>query len=58
MVRQVADWKLGGIACVSPASRNIYCPYDGGTDIFSFSVPPSALEASFARWMSTHPGKL
>lgn len=50
--KQIADWIETGVAFVSPRTKNIYCPYDGGMDIFSFSKPASTLENKFSSWMS------
>jgi len=52
LTRQVADWEESGIALVSPSSKNIYCPYDGGMDVFVYSQSPSSLESKFRSWMS------
>ena len=46
------------VAIASPASRNIFCPYDGGMDIFTFSVPCSGLEEKYSTWLSTRADKL
>jgi hypothetical protein len=55
---QVADEKVAGITIVSPTTRNIYCPYDGGMDIFAFSKSPSYLEKKFSTWMSLRSDKM
>ena len=58
LTREVADWKETGVAFVSPRTKNIYCPYDGGLDIFAFSEPKSSLEGKFKSWMSGREDKL
>lgn len=54
-VRLLADWQEVGISFVSPSTRNIFCPYDGGMDVFTFSIAPDALCTRFAAWQSTRP---
>ncbi len=56
--RCIADEQETSVAFISPATKNIYCPYDGGMDIFSFSISPQSLEEKFQRWMSGRPDKL
>lgn len=58
LVRQIADDKEFGVTFVSPATRNIYCPYDGGMDIFSFATPGPDLETTFSSWRSHRADKL
>lgn len=58
MTRQVADWQETGITLVSPATMNIYSPYDGGLDVFAFTVPPSSLDAQFPSWLSGRADRL
>ncbi len=58
LTRKVARWELAGITFVSPRSGNLYCPYDGGMDVFCFSLEPSLLEERFRTWMSEHEGRL
>jgi len=58
LTRQVADWKESGITFVAPSTRNIYSPYDGGMDVFAFSVSPSVLEGKFRSWMSEREDRL
>lgn len=58
MTRQIADWKETGVTLVSPLTMNIYSPYDGGMDIFVFSMPPESLEDKFKFWMSGREDKL
>jgi len=53
LTRQIADCRESGITFVAPSTRNIYCPYDGGMDVFVFSVSPSGLESKFRSWMSS-----
>jgi hypothetical protein len=53
LTRQIADWQESGITFVAPSTKNIYCPYDGGMDVFVFSVSPSGLESKFRSWMSS-----
>ena len=57
LTKEVADWKVSGIAFVSPSTKNIFCPYDGGMDVFSFSVSPSTLEDKYRSWMSSRQDK-
>lgn len=52
-IRLLADWREVGVSWVSPATRNILCPYDGGMDVFTFSVAPMELRSRFAAWGST-----
>jgi len=58
LVRQIADEEEYGVTFVSPATRNTYCPYDGGMDIFSFATPSLGLEATFSGWRSHRADKL
>jgi len=58
LVREVAhDWERM-VTLVSPASKNVYCPYDGGMDIFVFSRSIPELEAKFSAWLSSRPDRL
>jgi hypothetical protein len=52
-VRGVADDVEDFVVFVSPATRNIYAPYDGGMDIFTFTVSPELIKAQFAAWKSS-----
>ncbi len=58
LTRQVADWEESGVTFASPASKNIYCPYDGGMDIFPYAKSPGILEAKFRPWMSSREDKM
>lgn len=58
LTRQVADWDEAGVTLVSPASKNIYCPYDGGMDLFTYTESPGTLEAKFLPWMSSREDKM
>lgn len=58
MTRQIADWNETGVTLVSPSTMNIYSPYDGGMDVFVFSVRPDSLEDKFKSWMSSRADKL
>ena len=57
-IRLLADWKVVGISFVSPSTKNVFCPYDGGMDIFTFSISPEELRARFAGWLPTTPDGL
>lgn len=57
-IRLLADWQEVGVSFVSPRTRNIFCPYDGGMDVFTFSIAPEALCTRFAAWRSTRPDGL
>ena len=50
LVRQVADELDYGIAFVSPETKGIYCPYDGGMDIFADPTLLLSLNNEFADW--------
>jgi hypothetical protein len=52
LLDQVADFRESGVAFVSPRSRNTYCPYDGGMDVFSFTIAPQELASRFTEWQS------
>lgn len=58
LICQVADLKEFGITIVSPATRAIFCPYDGGMDTFTFSINHTDLEAKFSSWQSIRLDKL
>ncbi len=58
LTRQIADWEEAGVTLVSPATRNTYCPYDGGMDVFPGAGSPSTLEAKFRSWMSLREDKM
>lgn len=58
LTKQVANWEESGITFVSPSTRNIYCPYDGGMDVFAFSASLDTLEGRHQTWMSRREDKL
>jgi hypothetical protein len=58
LVRDVASELDCMVAVAAPGSKNIYCPYDGGMDIFAFSTTPAALESKFSAWLSGRPDRL
>lgn len=58
LTRRVANWEEVGVTLVAPSTKNIYCPYDGGMDIFAFSVSPALLEAKFRSWMSSREDRM
>ena len=58
LVMEVASEKESLVALAAPNSKNVYCPYDGGMDVFSFSVTPSDLQKKFSGWLSDRPDKL
>jgi hypothetical protein len=58
LIRQVSNEQQTGVTFVSPSTKNIYCPYDGGMDIFSFSVNHAVLESKFLGWQSTRSDKM
>lgn len=58
LARQVAGWEESGVTFVSPTTKNIYCPYDGGMDVFPYAESPSTLEAKFPSWMSSRADKM
>ncbi|GKS73786.1 hypothetical protein AVME950_02840 [Acidovorax sp. SUPP950] len=57
-IRLLADWKEVGVSFVSPSTKNILCPYDGGMDVFTYSIAPEELRALFADWRSPRPDGL
>lgn len=57
-IRLLANWHEAGVSFVSPATKNILCPYDGGMDVFAFSFAPLELGARFGAWRSTRPDGL
>ena len=57
-IRLLADWKEVGVSFVSPATRNMFCPYDGGMDVFTFSIVPEELRTRFTSWRSARPDGL
>jgi hypothetical protein len=58
LLDQVADFMESGVAFVSPRSRNIYCPYDGGMDVFSCTIAPQELASRFSEWQSTRQDRM
>ena len=58
VIRLLADWKEVGVSFVSPTTRNIFCPYDGGMDVFTFSIAPEELRMRFTSWRSAQPDGL
>lgn len=40
------------ITLVSPASKRMFCPYDGGMDIFAEDALVKNLSATYIRWKS------
>lgn len=58
LLQQIADDRESGVSFVSPHSRNIYCPYDGGMDLFTFSVSAAELAARYSGWQSSRPDRL
>jgi len=51
LVLNVSNELEYGISFVSPRTRNVYSPYDGGID--TFSTAPELLEEKFPYWQST-----
>ncbi|MCV2349495.1 hypothetical protein [Paucibacter sp. Y2R2-4] len=58
LVREVANEQESLVAFAAPGSQNVYCPYDGGMDIFVFSTTPVQLEKKFPNWLSDRQDKL
>jgi len=58
LIRQVAQWELAGITFVSPRNGNMYCPYDGGMDVFCLPATSCWIKERFGSWMSTHASQL
>lgn len=58
LVAEVATEQERHVALVAPSSKNVYCPYDGGMDIFAFSTTPAALEKKFSSWLSEREDRL
>ena len=58
LVSEVASERENLVAVAAPGSKNVYCPYDGGMDVFSFSVSPSQLQKKFPTWLSGRADKL
>jgi hypothetical protein len=57
-IQLLADWQEVGVSFVSPSTKNVLCPYDGGMDVFTFSIAPQELRARFACWRSARPDGL
>ncbi len=53
LLQQIADDRESGVSVVAPQSKNIYCPYDGGMDVFSFTVSAEELAARYSHWQSS-----
>lgn len=53
LVTAVADEETYGVAVVSMSTKNIYCPYDGGADIFVFNRSPEVVRTHFKEWLSS-----
>jgi hypothetical protein len=58
LLHQIADDRETGISFVAPQSKNIYCPYDGGLDVFSFSVSAAEPATRYSQWQSSRPDRL
>jgi hypothetical protein len=58
IIRRVAIEQEHSISFVSPASGNIFCPYDGGMDTFSASAELGEIRQKFSVWLSKHPAGL
>ncbi len=58
LVRHVADEEITMLSFVSPATRSVLCPYDGGFDLFTHTPAPDALRKTFAEWQSERPDYL
>ena len=58
LVREVASEQECLVALAAPGSKNVYCPYHGGMDVFAFSVSAAELEKKFPTWLSERPDKL
>ena len=58
LVQEIAHDLEYMVTLVSPASKNVYCPYDGGMDVFVFSRGVPELEAKFSAWLSDRPDRL
>lgn len=53
LVKAVANEETYGVAVVSLNTKNIYCPYDGGADIFVFNHSPEKIRNHFKKWLSS-----
>ena len=52
LIRQVADEREMHVCLVSPKTGNMFCPYDGGIDIFTPSKQVVDLLQPFSSWRS------
>jgi hypothetical protein len=53
IVQAAADEKVWGLCFASPGSKNIYCPYDGGMDVFISPDLCVSIAAQFSHWKSS-----
>jgi hypothetical protein len=55
LIRRVANAEENMCTLTSPASSNIFCPYDGGIDTFTSRRLRAQLSRAFSNWRSSHP---
>jgi len=52
IVQAVADEKVWGLCFASPGSSSVYCPYDGGMDVFVSPERCIGIATKFSHWKS------
>ncbi|WP_445585630.1 DUF3885 domain-containing protein [Streptomyces griseoaurantiacus] len=59
LLRDIADYKVGGVLITDTRLRYIYDPYDGGADVF-LPTPGERdrMRDRHADWLSSHPSGL
>ncbi|MCF0084973.1 hypothetical protein B0E37_00008 [Streptomyces sp. MH192] len=59
LLRDIADYKVGGVLITDTRLRHIYDPYDGGADVF-LPTPGERdrMRDRHADWLSSHPSGL
>ena len=59
LLQRVADWQLVHAMILGTAQPRLYCPYDGGADVYVESpAERDALRARFSSWLSPRPSGL
>ncbi len=58
-IQSVACDEVGGLAVFSPATGAVFCPYDGGADLFApDAADAEVLRVMFKKWSSKLPSGL
>ena len=57
--RKVAEWKVVNLMLLDTNTHRLYCPYEGGADVFLASpAERDTYKAKYKDWLSPHPSGL